>query len=370
MSIAVRAAAVFLGVFALASAPEASGQCVWGSFDASRINYAQGPLTGANHATLQSIIGLAGGVFAPAAPTLTPSYLAGVDVFYTSLLSQATGTLSTAERAALSTWVQGGGTLVVTADIFPLAAYDSFTSMFGVTNYVSVSTPASGAPVGQIHPIVQGVNAYHYVTNSTFSYGSDALRLGNDSAGNVFAVVLEPSTGFLGGGRVLVLGDHNFFTDSYVQLNDNALLAKNVAEWACNAGSPLCPSHSPSWSNYGAGWPGTNGVPSLGPSGSPTIGQPVALQIGNSLGAATTGYLLLGAAPASQATALGGTVLVAFVPALAFTLPIPASGTLLAGTVPNDPTLCGVSLYVQVIQADPNASHGASFSRGLKLDFG
>ncbi|MFG0317943.1 MAG: DUF4350 domain-containing protein [Planctomycetota bacterium JB042] len=351
-------------------AVETRGQCVWGSFDASRVNYAGGELVTGNHSTLRSIVTQAGGVLAPSTPTLTSSYLAGVDVFYTSLLSNSTGALSPAEQTALIGWVQGGGTLIVTGDIFPLAAYDSFTAPFGVTNYASISTSATGAPVPPVHPLTDSIAAYRYVTNCTFTYGADAQLLGNDSAGNAFLIVLEPSTGYFGGGRIVVFGDHNMFTDSYIASNDNVALAGNLVDWACDAGSPLCPSNFPTWANYGAGWPGTSGVPSLVPTGNPTVGQPLGLQIGNSLGAPTTGYLLLGAASAAQPTALGGTLLVQVVPSLAFSLPLAAPGILLAGNVPSDPTLCGVSLYVQVLQVDPAASHGASFSRGLSLTFG
>lgn len=351
------------------TAGDASAQCVWGSFDASRINYSGGLLTGSGHVTLRSIIAQEGGTVGPSTATLTPAYLAGVNVFYTSLLSTSTGALSAAEQAALVGWVNNGGTLVVTGDIFPLAAYDSFTSPFGVTNYVSISTASTGFPLAT-HALTQGITSYSYVTNCSFSFGTDALLLGDDGSGNAFMVVLEPSTGYFGGGRVVVLGDHNMFTESYITGADNAKLAKNIANWACNSGSPTCPSHFATWSNYGNGWPGTQGVPTLVPTNNPVVGQPLGLQVGNSLGSPTTGYLLLGLSPANQASGLGGTILVNFVPALVFAVPLAQSGVLLAGNVPNDPTLCGVSLYVQFLEVDAGATQGASFTRGLKLDFG
>ncbi|MFG0317944.1 MAG: hypothetical protein ACF8XB_11770, partial [Planctomycetota bacterium JB042] len=174
----------------LVAAERSWGQCSWGSFDAARVNDAGGVLTTGAYGTLRSLIANEGGTLAPATPTLTPSYLAGVDVFFTSLLNNSTGALSPAEQAALVAWVEGGGTLVVTGDISPLAAYDSFTAPFGVTGYTAISTVATGAPIPPVHPITASVGTYRYVGNCTFSFGSDAQRLGDDSAGHPFLVVL------------------------------------------------------------------------------------------------------------------------------------------------------------------------------------
>ena len=100
----------------------ATAQINWGSFDGSRINYAAGQLTGSAHNTLRSIIEANDGDIVLPTASLTAEYLSGVDVFYTSLLSTSTGTLSGPEQTALQNWIADGGTLIVTADIFPLAA--------------------------------------------------------------------------------------------------------------------------------------------------------------------------------------------------------------------------------------------------------
>jgi len=50
-------------------------------------------------------------------------------------------------------------------------------------------------------------------------------------------VVLEAATGFPYAGRILVTGDHNMFTDSYIGSADNTQLANNIAVWAC--GGPV-----------------------------------------------------------------------------------------------------------------------------------
>jgi hypothetical protein len=54
---------------------------------------------------------------------------------------------------------------------------------------------------------------------------------------------------------------------------------------ACDVGS---------WTNYGSGWPGTDGIPSFTSSGDPTICAAFTLNLDNSLGANTTAALFLG----------------------------------------------------------------------------
>lgn len=208
-----------------------SAEVLWGSFDSSRINYSSGTLTGSAHATLRGVIEAAGGTIAPPTSLLTAAYLSGVDVFYTSLLSTSTGALSGAEQSALHDWIAAGGVLIVTSDILSMPAYESFTAYYGVTGYSALGHVGAGYPVTS-HAITDGVGSYYYNTESTFTYGSDALLLGNNGLGSDFMVVLEPGTGFTVGGRILVFGDHNMFTESYINSNDNLELAGNFAEWA------------------------------------------------------------------------------------------------------------------------------------------
>ncbi len=222
-----------------------SQACVWGSFDATRINYESGTLNGAAHSVLRGIITGQGNTVAPGTPTLTAEYLAGVDVFYTSLLSTATGVLSTAEQIALHDWITNGGTLIVTADIFPLPAYESFTAYYGVTGYQNIGEDANGTPVAQ-HPITQGVGSFYYMTQSTFSYGSDALLLAVDAFQRNFLIVMEPGTGFDAGGRIVVVADHNMFTDSFIGEADNLVLATNIVSWANCEPQPV-PVETATW---------------------------------------------------------------------------------------------------------------------------
>ena len=123
-----------------------------------------------------------------------------------------------------------------------------------------------------------------------------------------------------------------------------------------------------SWNNYGNGWAGTNGVPGIAPRANPIVGKTLKIDLDNSAGVSTAGVLVLGLSKASIQTGKGGTLLVT--PLLFISLSLPATGLTLSGQVPNDPSLYGVDLYMQAIEADAGASKGLSFTRGLDLTFG
>jgi Tol biopolymer transport system component len=123
-----------------------------------------------------------------------------------------------------------------------------------------------------------------------------------------------------------------------------------------------------SWRNYGAGFAGTLGVPTITSSANPVFGTSLSVAIGNSLGSATPGIVLAGVNPASIPTGRGGTILVAaslFVP-----MTIAPAGDSLPLSIPNDPALCGVSAFVQAIEVDAGAQFGLAFTAGLELDLG
>jgi len=123
-----------------------------------------------------------------------------------------------------------------------------------------------------------------------------------------------------------------------------------------------------SWTLYGAGWPGTNGIPSLSLSADPDLGSTITLSIGNSLGAATPAILFFGFARASVPSNWGGTFLVDIAGSLALT--VGASGGALTDDVPYDSALAGLALDVQGIELDPGATRGISFTPGLELVVG
>jgi len=123
-----------------------------------------------------------------------------------------------------------------------------------------------------------------------------------------------------------------------------------------------------SWSNYGVGWPGTLGVPSIVSNADPELGATITITISNSLGASTTGLLFVGLAEANIPTNKDGTLLV--LPLLWVPLPIPTAGAALIVTFPADDSLCGLEVDLQVLEVDPGASKDISFTPGLKLILG
>ncbi|MEW6742160.1 MAG: calcium-binding protein [Planctomycetota bacterium] len=127
-----------------------------------------------------------------------------------------------------------------------------------------------------------------------------------------------------------------------------------------------CPE--PAWSNYGDGWPGTYGVPIFVSSAPPELCSSIALVLGNSRGAPTLALLVVGAIESSLATPWGGTLLV--VPRWLTVLALPESGMVERIRVPCGRYLCAVPLRMQVLEIDPRASAGVSFTRGLELVFG
>jgi hypothetical protein len=120
--------------------------------------------------------------------------------------------------------------------------------------------------------------------------------------------------------------------------------------------------------SYGAGWPGTNGIPALTASTDPGIGTTLTLQIGNSAGATTPGLLFIGLGPASISLPSGATLLVA--PALTIPITLLAGGTSISGLLPDDPSLCFTKLDLQGIELDPGAVGKMSFTAGLELSIG
>ncbi len=123
-----------------------------------------------------------------------------------------------------------------------------------------------------------------------------------------------------------------------------------------------------SWTNYGAGHPGTNGVPGIGLTANPVLGTTPAIVLGNSLGAGTLGALLFGFGRASVPTPFGGTALVQ--PLASVTLPLPAGGAQVPFAIPASGSFLGVAVDAQGVLLDAGASHGIAFSAGLELVLG
>jgi hypothetical protein len=134
------------------------------------------------------------------------------------------------------------------------------------------------------------------------------------------------------------------------------------AVWTSGCGTPAA------WSNYGSGWPGTLGVPSLTLSAPPVLGTTVEATVGNSAGSPALSILIVGSNPTFVPTPIGGALLV--IPDSYEFVVLPAPALTLQVSLPADPSACGRHVYGQVVEVDPGASSGYAFSRGIELILG
>jgi hypothetical protein len=82
----------------------------------------------------------------------------------------------------------------------------------------------------------------------------------------------------------------------------------------------------------------------------------ITLDLANSLGTTTTAALFIGLTQADLSTAFGGHLLL--LPISTIVLSLPAAGIGLPGVLPCDPSLCGLSVYLQALEIDGGASRG------------
>ena len=122
------------------------------------------------------------------------------------------------------------------------------------------------------------------------------------------------------------------------------------------------------WTNYGAGFPGTNGVPTFTSSGDPTLGTTITLDLANSLAQPTVGLLFAGVQRATLHTNRGGDLLL--LPLLAVPITFSFSGDQFPWSIPADGSLAGLTIDLQAVEADPGAAKGVSFTTGLELAVG
>jgi hypothetical protein len=122
------------------------------------------------------------------------------------------------------------------------------------------------------------------------------------------------------------------------------------------------------WTNYGAGFPGTNGIPSFTSNGDPTLGTTITLDLANSSGVPTSGLLFAGVQRATLHTNRGGDLLL--LPLLALPITFAYSGDQFTWSIPADGALAGLTIDLQAVEADAGAALGVSFTPGLELAVG
>jgi Tol biopolymer transport system component len=148
--------------------------------------------------------------------------------------------------------------------------------------------------------------------------------------------------------------------------------ASNLVDGDTNASDDIF-LHEPcevdaTWSNYGTGFPGTNGVPAFTSQSNPVLGMPLTLDLACSSGGYTVGIVLIGTQQANIPTRRGGNLLV--VPLFTMLVALAPTGTVLRGDLPPADSLCGAVVDLQALEIDPGAALGYSFSPGLELVFG
>ncbi|MFO0983371.1 MAG: hypothetical protein U1E76_16820 [Planctomycetota bacterium] len=119
---------------------------------------------------------------------------------------------------------------------------------------------------------------------------------------------------------------------------------------------------------YGAGFPGTFGIPFLGMQNTPVMGTIGDIEIGNSRGVPTLVVMFLGLATASLPTPWGGDLLVQ--PSIVLPAILPAGIFTLGLNIPHEEKLEGLAVYMQVLELDPGAAAGVSFTQGLGMLLG
>jgi len=233
-SVALLASAILV---ASATVTPPVNAATWTGFKQGRLQ--SSPFHGAVHKTFRAIIIAKGSTVAPAIDKLTSSSLNGIDIFYTSNLDKnAEGALSPAEEVELASWLKAGGTLIVTAEKNN-SNYAYFIGNLGVSGFSVVPNPLA-ATVSNAHPLTVNITTVHGYGASTIDVYDDKKSLVlTENQTKPFAIVMEPASGYLDGGRVFIIGDHNIFTNSGSGMTtndidqvDNKILATNLVNWA------------------------------------------------------------------------------------------------------------------------------------------
>lgn len=142
--------------------------------------------------------------------------------------------------------------------------------------------------------------------------------------------------------------------------------------WFLAAPTTLCPVEA-LMGPYGGEVAGPNGATKLvlsDPPQLPTVKKVMVHAWGAPSGAAAAVVFGLSPLPAGQVPMFGGSLLVT--PFLVVTLTTDSFGKawLSLGALPDDPTLCDVSVYFQAVVADPDSPAGYDVTRGLRVRFG
>ena len=307
------------------------------------------------------------------------------DVFVHAIASGATGRVSVtsgggeANAASYLPSISSDGSVVAfESDASNLVAGDSnsYTDVFlrdrtaGTTARASVDSSGNQGDFGSHGPTLSGDGK----SVAFWSFADDLVAGDSNFASDVFLhdftaatteLVSDDCTGSIGDDDSLYPAlSADATVVAFGSFATNLVLGDTNAVCDVFAHDRAADVHA-SWSNYGAGFPGTLGIPSLTASANPVFGSSFTVDAGNSLGAATSALLLIGLQRASITTGAGGTILVDLL--LATPLALPAGGLSLPASFAHDPALCGIKVDLQAIELDAGAAKNLSFTAGLEL---
>ena len=356
-----RSIVILTTLLAAAGRPASAQSCTWGGFDASRLEHPTIALDGAEHDTIRAALAAKNVTLAPLTPTLDAAFLATIDVFYTSMIDDGpNGYFSAAEKADLMNWLSTGKTLIVTCEYKAIAQQDDLLAPFGITTHAIQSQGV--VPTIAAHPLTAGVTNVRYVADAALSLSGNALTLANNTALSPLIAVLDASTGYSGGGRVIVTGDHNMFGDSYIQEQDNLVLLDNIIDWSCSGGCT---------GSFTSGQPGCLGfggqAPVLTGFGCPAGGQQASLVLTGAQPGATS-FLLFGLGTGAVPVHANCTLSIGpIVPQLVLPIPTGPNGTWTLTTI-MPTTLTGPGdVHVQVAVHDTSTLFGVAASNSVQL---
>ena len=283
------------------------------------------------------------------------------------------------DRDSVSTALSADGSVVLfysaatnlvpndTNGLFDAFVHDRTT---GVTERVSVDS--SGAEANGT-----SVGAWLSADGSVVGFGSNAPNLvAGDTNGASDAFVHDRSSGITTRVSLTSTGTEAN-GDSYGPLltaDGRAVLfesyATDVVSGDANGTADVFVRdlHTSSWTNYGSGFPGTNGIPSFTSNANPVVGTAITLNLENSLRQPTAGLIFAGIQRADLHSSWGGDLLVA--PLLVLPITFSYGFDQFNGSIPPDFGLLGTTVDLQALEADPGAAKGVSFTAGLELVIG
>ena len=139
--------------------------------------------------------------------SVNASLLSNFDVFFIGYLDDGNPNAFTgAELSAFQTWVNGGGTMIVTCDE---SGYDAVCSQFGFPATTSGTNPDLPTAAGLASPIFNGAfgsvaSINECGTQGFFTTTAGASVLATDSSGSSNPIVLFAT---VGAGRVILIAD-------------------------------------------------------------------------------------------------------------------------------------------------------------------